>query len=72
MRAYRSKNRGGKRMKEQFFIDIEVTDSLSATLQNLVDTKRTETGSHNVFIQNVIPLGDTRFTVILEVVQEIY
>jgi len=59
-------------MKEQFFIDIEVADSLSETLQHLVDTKRAETGSHNVFIQNVIPLWDTRFTVILEVVQEIY
>lgn len=59
-------------MKEQFFIDIEVSDSLSDTLQNLIDTKRAETGSHNVFIQNVIPLGDKCFTVILEVVQEIY
>ncbi|MGE6752742.1 hypothetical protein ACQKFO_04810 [Rossellomorea sp. NPDC071047] len=59
-------------MKEQFFIDIEASDSLSETLQKLIDTKRAETGSHNVFIQNVIPLGDKRFTVILEVVQEIY
>ncbi|MGM0851146.1 MAG: hypothetical protein ACQEWI_00790 [Bacillota bacterium] len=38
-------------MKEQFFIDIEVSDSLSETLQNLIDTIRAETGSHNVFIQ---------------------
>ncbi|MDT9027342.1 hypothetical protein [Rossellomorea yichunensis] len=59
-------------MKEQFFIDIEVSDSLSATLQHLIDTKSAETGSQNVYIQNVIPLGDKRFTVILEVVQEIY
>lgn len=72
MRAYRRKNRGGKRMKEQFFIDIEVSDSLSKTLQHLIDTKRAETGSQNVYIQNVIPSGDKRFTVILEVLQEIY
>ncbi|TYS91490.1 hypothetical protein [Rossellomorea aquimaris] len=59
-------------MKEQFFIDIEVSDSLSKTLQHLIDTKRAETGSQNVYIQNVIPSGDKRFTVILEVLQEIY
>jgi hypothetical protein len=72
MRAYRRKNRGGRSMKEQFFIDIEVSDSLSKTLQHLIDTKRAETGSQNVYIQNVIPSGDKRFTVILEVLQEIY
>lgn len=59
-------------MKEQFFIDIEVSDSLSETLQHLIDAKRAETGSQNVSIQNVIPTGDKRFTVILEIVQEIY
>ncbi|MGM0863120.1 MAG: hypothetical protein ACQEWF_00415 [Bacillota bacterium] len=59
-------------MKEQFFIDIEVSHSLSEKLQNLIDTKRAEAGSHNIFIQHVTPLGDNRFTVILEVVQEIY
>jgi hypothetical protein len=54
-------------MKDQEYIDIELKDheSLAELLQQIVDKRREETGSYNIFVQNVIPVGHNRFTVIL-------
>ncbi|MDZ5609026.1 hypothetical protein U2I54_18645 [Bacillus pseudomycoides] len=54
-------------MNEQEFIDIilEEEDSLAHILNQLVEKRREETGSYNITVQNVIPVRENHFTVIL-------
>lgn len=54
-------------MKEQEFIDIELreSESFATILEELVNKRREETGSYNIVVQNVIPVGQNCFTVIL-------
>ncbi|TMN23049.1 hypothetical protein [Lentibacillus cibarius] len=57
-------------MEDQQFIDIELkeSESLANMLGELLNQKREETGSYNIFVQNVIPVGQNHFTVILNTV----
>ncbi|MGP4078362.1 hypothetical protein ACTWQL_00485 [Pseudalkalibacillus sp. R45] len=59
-------------MNEQLFIDVSLTseDSLAEVLSQIVDEKREESGSYDVTVHNVIPVGQNRFTVILNIVVE--
>ncbi len=63
---------GGGRMREQEFIDVKMneSDSLANILEELVNKRRKETGSYNIFVQDVIPVGQNRFTIILRTVVE--
>ncbi|WP_147532257.1 hypothetical protein [Bacillus marasmi] len=59
-------------MREQEFIDVKMneSDSLANILEELVNKRRKETGSYNIFVQDVIPVGQNRFTIILRTVVE--
>ncbi|MFD1020840.1 hypothetical protein [Thalassobacillus hwangdonensis] len=54
-------------MDEQEFIDVVINqdESMAGFLEALIDQKREETGSYNIQIHQVVPLGNDRFTVIL-------
>ncbi|WP_001005209.1 MULTISPECIES: hypothetical protein [Bacillus cereus group] len=54
-------------MNEQEFIDIilEEGESLAHILNKIVEQRREETGSYNITVQNVIPVREKYFTVIL-------
>ncbi|WP_404452183.1 hypothetical protein LG329_17795 [Virgibacillus necropolis] len=60
-------------MEDQEFIDIELNnnESLAGILQEVVEKKREETGSYNIIVQNVIPVGGNQFTIILREVVSI-
>ncbi|MGF2614802.1 hypothetical protein FZC84_08135 [Rossellomorea vietnamensis] len=57
-------------MKDQQFVDIALQEnhSLAEVLQQIVENKREEIGSHDVTVQEVIPTGEYRYTVILNTI----
>ncbi len=61
-------------MSEQEFIDVKIneSDSLANILDELVNKRREETGSYNIFVQNVIPVGQNHFTIILHTIVNSY
>ncbi len=62
----------GNSYNEQLFIDVSLTSevSLAKILTKIVEEKRKESGSYDVTVHNVIPVGQNRFTVILNIVVE--
>lgn len=61
-------------MNDQQFVDIRLQEnhSLAEVLQQLVENKREEIGSHQVAVQEVIPTGENKYTVILNMVTASY
>ncbi|MGD6801287.1 hypothetical protein FZC79_14325 [Rossellomorea vietnamensis] len=61
-------------MKDQQFVDItlEENHSLAEVLQQIVENKREEIGSHDVMVQEVIPTGENKYTVIFNMVVASY
>ncbi|MGM0846268.1 MAG: hypothetical protein ACQEUT_14930 [Bacillota bacterium] len=57
-------------MNNQQFVDIRLQEnhSLAQVLQQIVENKREETGSHHVVVQEVIQTGELQYTVILNTV----
>ncbi|MGD6966204.1 hypothetical protein ACQCVP_07240 [Rossellomorea vietnamensis] len=54
-------------MNDQQFVDIKLQEnhSLAEVLQQIIENKRKEIGSHQVVVQEVIPTGENKYTVIL-------
>ncbi|TYS14031.1 hypothetical protein FZC78_19425 [Rossellomorea vietnamensis] len=54
-------------MNNQQFVDIKLQEnhSLAEVLQQIIENKRKEIGSHQDVVQEVIPTGENKYTVIL-------
>jgi predicted ATP-grasp superfamily ATP-dependent carboligase len=53
-------------------IRLQENHSLAEVLQQIVENKREEIGSHQVVVQEVIPTGENKYTVILNMVLASY
>lgn len=56
-------------MKDQEFIDITLgkDEPLGAYLNEIVAKKREESGSHAIYVQDVVQTYENRYTIILEI-----